>query len=418
MIEGHETHSPARWQRPRARLATVAAVLALVTGACGSSASHSNASQNTSSTSSGGATGTPVKLMVIGAIQSADLSAPEIVDGAKAAATAVNAAGGIDGHPIQILSCNDQFDPNQAATCAEQAVSDHVAAVVGSLTAGGTTVLPILAAAHIADFADFPLSPIEYTDADSFPIYGGELIEALGEAEVLHVHGVTKATIAWDGQTSAQVVRDTLAGALKTLGISYTSLTIPTTTTDMAPWVSRVLSGGTEAVVMQLFPNQVQSLLQQAGAQGKLHSALFVMSSSVLNSSEVGALNGAGDGAYVAGGFPLVTDTSSALSQFRTEMSASAPSAAQDFFSLNSWAGVHVLATIATQAHAFNAAEVLAAVQSVKGLNTLWLSNWSTTPSSIPNFTRVFSLDAWIGVIQNGTMTPSQGPLSVSNLAP
>ena len=59
----------------------------------------------------------------------------------RAAARAINAAGGVNGHPLVVDSCNDQGDPNLSATCARKMVSDHVVATFGDISAGNADAM-------------------------------------------------------------------------------------------------------------------------------------------------------------------------------------------------------------------------------------------------------------------------------------
>ena len=86
----------------------------------------------------------PVKVMVTGTFESQAFNFPESVDGAQAAAKAVNDAGGIRGHKLEIVVCNDQFDPNVAKKCARDAVTQKVAAVTVGLSLLEQNVVPIL----------------------------------------------------------------------------------------------------------------------------------------------------------------------------------------------------------------------------------------------------------------------------------
>ncbi len=100
-------------------LAAIVAVVSLVSlAACGSG-------------SGSGGSGGSIEIMSFGTTSSSSGSnAPEGDVAIRAAIKAVDDAGGINGRKVTVVSCNDQADPNQAATCARQAVSDKVAAVV------------------------------------------------------------------------------------------------------------------------------------------------------------------------------------------------------------------------------------------------------------------------------------------------
>src|SRR5580704_13309918 len=99
---------------------TVAAVLVvLVTAACSSSGSSSGSAGASGTSSGAAASGSPIVLYGVTTYNNPALSIPEVNDGAQAAAKAINAAGGIKGHPLQVTICDDNFNPNQAQACAE-----------------------------------------------------------------------------------------------------------------------------------------------------------------------------------------------------------------------------------------------------------------------------------------------------------
>src|SRR5881397_2765609 len=142
------------------RLATVAvAALVITAAACGSSSSSKGSS--TAPSGSDKQSG-PIKIMVISTLQSALFGFPEAVDGAKAAVAKVNASGGINGQQVQILSCNDNFDPNTAAACAQKAVSEKVTAVVTGYTSYGANMVSLLEAAKIPWIGSSPGSSVEW----------------------------------------------------------------------------------------------------------------------------------------------------------------------------------------------------------------------------------------------------------------
>jgi branched-chain amino acid transport system substrate-binding protein len=141
---------------PRTRL--VAVLIAAIVGAailagCGSSKSNSTTSaasgggsSSTSSSSSGTstdasacgpkpgvkATGTPIKLGTINTKQpGTDFT--DIANMAQAYFNCVNANGGVNGHPVQLLIETDQTQPAQIAAAAKKLIqSDHVVGIVGT----------------------------------------------------------------------------------------------------------------------------------------------------------------------------------------------------------------------------------------------------------------------------------------------
>jgi ABC-type branched-subunit amino acid transport system substrate-binding protein len=137
------------WRASFRRGVTVLAVLAVcvMAAACGSGSSESK--QTKSSTVAGGqaAAGTrgasatraanlsPIKLGVM-----ADLASTTAIEGAEMrintdlAVQTVNAAGGINGHPLQVTYVDTKADPSEAVRGAQQLVQqDHVDVLVGAV---------------------------------------------------------------------------------------------------------------------------------------------------------------------------------------------------------------------------------------------------------------------------------------------
>ncbi len=91
---------------------------ATTTGSPTTSASPAATGSSTSSGSSATPTGTPYKLMWTYTTPTGGNNYTSVIE------KGINARGGINGHPLQIVSCADNNNANQATKCAEQAVAD------------------------------------------------------------------------------------------------------------------------------------------------------------------------------------------------------------------------------------------------------------------------------------------------------
>ena len=88
------------------------------------------------------------------------------IDAFDSAVKAANAAGGIHGHPIDLVVCDSQANNNAAASCGQQMVSKHVIGVMAD-DSGEDTWIPYLQNANIPVFTGGGL-PLEYTSPVSF----------------------------------------------------------------------------------------------------------------------------------------------------------------------------------------------------------------------------------------------------------
>ncbi|MFF3317422.1 ABC transporter substrate-binding protein [Streptomyces sp. NPDC003035] len=121
---------------------------------------------------------------------------------AQAYARWANANGGLDGHELRILTCNEQNTSAGAAACARRAVREKVVAVVGSYSQNGRAFMAPLEAAGIPYIGGYGISEDEFTSPLSYPVNGGL-------ASLMAGHGMQLA----ESCRKVSLVRpDTLAG--------------------------------------------------------------------------------------------------------------------------------------------------------------------------------------------------------------
>jgi ABC-type branched-subunit amino acid transport system substrate-binding protein len=171
----------------------------------------------------------------------------------------VNAHGGIGGHKVNVTECYAgtllASSPNQATTCAQQAVSNHVLSMVGNFNDFDSNILPIVEPAHIADFGDFPLSQIDNTNKDSYPLLTGSALFASGVGTMLVQEGHCKVvgTIVTSGTpTESTDVNSVNAGVKYAGGKVVSPVLVAATETDFAPAVATLESEGANCIADEL----------------------------------------------------------------------------------------------------------------------------------------------------------------------
>jgi ABC-type branched-subunit amino acid transport system substrate-binding protein len=179
-------------------------------------------------------TGDPVTVMTISTYDTDTLNAKAVLDIAQGAVVQINNAGGLGGHELKLITCNDSADPNKAADCARQAVDSKVAALVGGFTANGDAIMPILEDAGIPWFAPPGISAGELSSSDSYPITSGVLGLA-GLGQMAAEDGCDKvASINYD-LPSAGAISQLVDLALTNQGHDPSTLIkVPPTTTDFS----------------------------------------------------------------------------------------------------------------------------------------------------------------------------------------
>lgn len=150
----------------------------------------------------GGGSPEEVTVMTFAPVGTDATNMPGMPAMAKAYAAYVNSRGGIDGHKLNVLTCNEKNNPAGAAGCAHTAVVKHVAAVVGSYSQYGEQFMAPLEAADIPFIGGYGISQQEFTSYLSYPVNGGEATLLAGNGQQL----------AGTCDTTALVRPDTAAG--------------------------------------------------------------------------------------------------------------------------------------------------------------------------------------------------------------
>jgi ABC-type branched-subunit amino acid transport system substrate-binding protein len=388
-------------------LSVVAVVGATALSACSSSNSSSSSTAQAAATSGGSAlTGSPITVEIVTELTGPD-PAPEDVAGAQAAAAAVNASGGINGHPLKVTVCDagDGSSVTQAVNCARGIVSNAgVMAEVGDFEIDQDQVNTILAAAKIANVGPQPNGQSVLSSSNSFPLAGSEgasLGIPLADA------GSKKIQVAYVNSPQAAAALPFTKAVLATSrpGTSVLGgIPIDITTTDLTPYVAKGASG--DGVALAVIPAQLASWLTVD--QGGSYTQKLSVSASSLLPSELKALGSKADGVLVASGLPLVTSSEPGIVKYRQEMSQYSASAAQDEISLDGWLDTWAFAQVArTIKGDVTRASVLSALGSLTNFNVFGLlpAGFSTTKNfAFPGLSRLFNQETVEGVVKNGQL--------------
>jgi hypothetical protein len=81
--------------------------------------------------------------------------------------------GGLHGHHLTVITCNEHNTSAGAAACADRAVKEQVLAVVGSYSQFSNTFLSTLESAGIPYIGGYGLTDDEFTSPMSYPVNGG-----------------------------------------------------------------------------------------------------------------------------------------------------------------------------------------------------------------------------------------------------
>ncbi|MFE6840306.1 ABC transporter substrate-binding protein [Streptomyces sp. NPDC057705] len=110
---------------------------------------------------------------------------PGMTGMAKAYERWVNSKGGINGHKLRVLTCNEKNTPTGAADCARKAVAEKAVAVVGSYSQHGRAFMAPLEAEGIPFIGGYGVSSEEFQSPLSYPVNGGQPVLIAGAGHQL-----------------------------------------------------------------------------------------------------------------------------------------------------------------------------------------------------------------------------------------
>lgn len=206
-------------------------------------------SGSTGGASGSAPTGEPIKILTGTSINSQIQTFPETQDVAKVYQDWINNRGGIDGRPLEITVCDDQFDPNLASGCARDAVSDGAVAVVGTSTPGmSDSYLPILEDAGIAWMPAYSIQPIEFSSPDSYPISSFNAV-AVGTAVRAIDDGCKSITIIGSDVAAVDPLAKLAQDVGTRNGLTIRRVAVPFGAQDYSTVVAEAMDGGTDCLI-------------------------------------------------------------------------------------------------------------------------------------------------------------------------
>ncbi|MDX6727802.1 MAG: branched-chain amino acid transport system substrate-binding protein [Baekduia sp.] len=405
-------------------IALLAGVLALA--ACGSNNSSGGADTSkaaaapaaSTSTDAGtvtpagtAASGTPIKAMTITSLDSQGPVYPNIAVTAKAYEKWVNARGGIGGRPLSVDVCDEHGKPTDAAACARKAVSDKVAAVVGSFSFLGTNIMPALTKAGIAAFGECcPITAPQWTGKNSFPM-GTQPLYAVALIKRAVADGCKKINaVIIDG---AQGFVPPMKNAMKAYGMSFgKTVILPPTGQDYSPQVAEATSGGADCVVM-IVSETPYVAWNQAWVQSGTTARMYGPQGNLDNVSIKGLGNKL-DGSVIAGMYP---DLSTApWADYRQALKDANADPANDYNSLGgmgTWAAYtgfkQVAEAVPGGANKIDATSFMAQAAKTTNLDTKGMVpviDFTKPWTANPPFSRLFNRTAVYSTIKGGKVVP------------
>jgi len=280
--------------------------------------------------------------MAFGTFESQTLNLDQARAGVEAHVKVLNESGGVAGHEIDVVVCNDNFDPNEAAACARQAVDEGVAAIVGPASGYSSSALPILEEANIPYLNGSGAGGvIELTSPVSFPLHGGSQAQLMGAGHALVDEGAKNVVIVVADADQAREAAKNIQKAISLAGGNDEApmINAPLGAPDYSAVAASALDANPDGIVIAHVPADAPKIVQalrQAGYDG-----LIATSTGILTQVGVDAIGDAAEGVLLLDRGELATDSSiPQVKEFQDAMAEYEPDATVDAASLNGWAAV------------------------------------------------------------------------------
>jgi ABC-type branched-subunit amino acid transport system substrate-binding protein len=360
----------------------------------------------------------PVKIMVIAPIDTTTDSIIEAPAAVQAAAKQINHAGGLKGHPIQVITCSDQGSPNGAAQCADEAVSDGVIAAVGTFSSFSNDLYAAFAKTGIVDLGETPLTAPDFSNALSYPITAGTIVQFSADGVLAAREGCKKIASIGPNQPSEQLVfQGTQAGADSVnpnIGLSPVYISFPVT--DYAPPISQAIADGADCLIVETPPqdaSRIMTAIQQSGHSLKV----FATTTQFAPSALTGALATFSNGKIFATDPQAVPNSDPALKAIAKAITAQNSKATLDSISMDSWASTQILKLASAHMTTFTPKALATAL---KGLGTIKLGYYAPFSFSkglnVTGFNRLFNLSLYGLKFQNDQYLPVKTPNPIINV--
>lgn len=323
-----------------------AAATVVVTSACSSSGAKSNSAPG----GSVGSKATKSAFVLYSVQDDAGNNRAFITGGATAAVDSINAAGGVDGHPIKIVYCDTQNDPNVAAQCGRTAVANpSVVAMTSDSTSFNSNVDAVLERAGVPVVGGIPFSQGEFTSKVAFNTTPGALsTPAEGIIIVKQLHG-KKIGVPYVGVPAGAGIKPLTQAIVGPIGGTVVgNIAIPINAADVTTQAAAEAAAKPDGILDALNAPQMIEFIKAYRQQGG--TTPFVVGANELGAQAVAKqLAGFNQDIYAAGWFDYA---SSGYQKYMADMKKFQPNALDPTNDLTTagWLNVELFAMASAKA--------------------------------------------------------------------
>ncbi|MBO1416042.1 ABC transporter substrate-binding protein [Streptomyces sp. FH025] len=296
-FQGRPPIARRRRRRPIAAAATAAALLPTLfsASACGGPA---DASTNTDE----------LTVMTWAPSGTGSADRPGMTAIAEAIGQDVNLKGGLNGHRLRVVTCNEHNTSEGAKDCAQRAVDAKAVAVIGSYSQWGDAFMPVLERAGIPLIGGYGLSQPEFSSPLSYPVDGGMPALIAGSGRQLVEAGCKAVALIRPDTPAGDNLLGYLGNALKPAGIKLLDVKAPEQSSDYTPVARKAIGKDepgncvTSALAAEPTGNLLDAYRRLTPKNTRIASVIGSVQQSVVDST--GGDSGPLAGAYVTSWYP------------------------------------------------------------------------------------------------------------------
>lgn len=319
----------------------------------------------------------------------------------------LNERGGIGGKDVELIVCNDKYDPNEATNCAAQAVDEQVAAVVGGFSGFEGDIIKILEQGSIPWIGSLGNTADTLTNEHSYPVWSGPL--AFGSLGGVAAQTCESTTPVYLDTSSAAGIVAFADSAMKQAGKEFNKpVKVAQTTVDFTS-VAQGLKGADCALVA--LPTGMYAPLVSAMEQLKVRTRLLT-TAAVFDNAVVGEFPETLEGSVVSGYYPHVDDAvwADAVAAVPSELDMSGA------VLQNSWVSMKVFDEVASAVEGDVTASTLTeALNAASAVDTGGLTPTIdfTNPLPMPDLARLFNTTAVNFAATDGKLVQQGEPIDL-----
>lgn len=343
-------HRHIRWVAPLA-------ALLLIAGACGDDGDSDDAATDTTeetpeltTTTVQEATGEPIQVFVTSNTTGGTFSSPERFGAAEAAALAINERGGVNGRPIEVLTCDHEMDPNKQVECVREGADSEAVVMLAHFFVIGDQATPILDEAGMPEFGAIFTGYTQPRELSfNSPWASSPYAGLLMASEV----GAASETLV--ANTNLPPLSDEALAAYEAAGIEYLGrVDVTQDTADFAPLAQATLEMNPDIVnITAMGPTEGANFVSAMDALG--FEPLLSANSGVWTEETFEVMGESVDGRYFypTSIVPLAAGDHPEITRFNEEMDAAQAAGIsyteepRSNFALQAWVAVNAFAEVA-----------------------------------------------------------------------